>query len=514
MLINLKYLKEKYSLALTGIIHCGAHLAEEAQVYTECGVTDVIWIEGNDFLATKCEEIVAKYSNHKVYTAIVSDTDGKSDFHIMTDDQCSSLLPLGKHAQYYPHIQEATVTKVKTTRLDTFYMQNNINTSKYNLLNLDLEGGELMALKGLGDNIKEFDYIYTEVCLTNLHTGGPLVTDLDEYLKPYGFIRVEMKLTDKEWGDAFYIKKKNHTQIVIHVMPYELKELERVLEQLRLSSNYLDPYDKISLYVTLNLSKELIDWSKSSADIHTIRDHFFGLQKNYAQWYHHNTFVIEEDGTILGTTAQKRKAIRTAGPGIDNFIFLDCDIYFSEVTLKYLIDGAKNMVDPFYVITPQTVKLWDETWDCITHDNFRKLNYGFFKTFDPTNAVSQDVEEVELHETTAYKFACGWHVLYSARLLKLIDIPDSLGHYGPEDTFAMFCCNILKQSDVAKPIEYMLHGLYVAEDYILKPTVYKDKLVLIDKKLEFRKMAESHFNEELQNFQKRMIELKGKNIPL
>lgn len=31
---------------------------------------------------------------------------------------------------------------------------------------------------------------------------------IDEYLKTYNFIRVETKMTDSCWGDAFYVKNK------------------------------------------------------------------------------------------------------------------------------------------------------------------------------------------------------------------------------------------------------------------------------------------------------------------
>jgi hypothetical protein len=47
MLIDLKELVQKYDLKIKGIIHCGAHEAEESVLYKKIGIDDVIWIEAN-----------------------------------------------------------------------------------------------------------------------------------------------------------------------------------------------------------------------------------------------------------------------------------------------------------------------------------------------------------------------------------------------------------------------------------------------------------------------------------
>ena len=77
----------------------------------------------------------------------------------------------------------------------------------FNFLNLDIQGAELLALQGLEDNLKFIDYIYTEINTGEVYKNCAKVNEIDEFLKKYGFERVETAMTSWEWGDAFYIKK-------------------------------------------------------------------------------------------------------------------------------------------------------------------------------------------------------------------------------------------------------------------------------------------------------------------
>ena len=49
-------------------------------------------------------------------------------------------------------------------------------------------------------------YLYTEVNSDYVYKDCALVTELDEYLRQFGLVRIETSWTDYKWGDAFYIK--------------------------------------------------------------------------------------------------------------------------------------------------------------------------------------------------------------------------------------------------------------------------------------------------------------------
>ena len=78
----------------------------------------------------------------------------------------------------------------------------------YNFLNLDIQGVELKALKGMEEYLNKVDYIYTEVNSVYVYKDCCIVTELDDYLKNFGLYRVETKWYDNDnWGDALYVRK-------------------------------------------------------------------------------------------------------------------------------------------------------------------------------------------------------------------------------------------------------------------------------------------------------------------
>jgi len=63
-------------------------------------------------------------------------------------------------------------------------------------------------LKSMGNYLKDIDYIYTEVNDDYVYEKCDLIGDIDNYLIPFGFTRVETSwFGDCKWGDSFYIKK-------------------------------------------------------------------------------------------------------------------------------------------------------------------------------------------------------------------------------------------------------------------------------------------------------------------
>ena len=55
-------------------------------------------------------------------------------------------------------------------------------------------------------------------------------------------------------------------QIVMHCLPREIDQLERILDKLHESSFYLDKNDKVIIDVTLNLNDIFTDWENSILD--------------------------------------------------------------------------------------------------------------------------------------------------------------------------------------------------------------------------------------------------------
>lgn len=207
MLIELNYLVRKYNLRnkIKGILHVGAHECEEKIYYDKFKITNVYWVEG---MKNKVVFIKEKYPTINIFQAVISDKDNEDIvLNISNNGQSSSILELGTHKEKHPTIHYIAKETYKSKTLKTLIIEEKINMDNVNFLNFDIQGVELKALKSMGEYLNKVDYVYTEVNVDYLYIDCCLLNELDDYLKTFGFKRVETKMwNDAGWGDAFYIK--------------------------------------------------------------------------------------------------------------------------------------------------------------------------------------------------------------------------------------------------------------------------------------------------------------------
>lgn len=205
MLINLHLLVSKYKLNFKGILHVGAHECEELIDYIKYIHLDkILWVEG---IQSKVEFVKRKYPNLIIENAIVSDKEEYLQFNVSNNYQSSSIFELGRHSELHPHIHYTDSYLVHTKKLSDILL--NYKHIPFNFINLDIQGAELKALKGMENYLDNIDYIYTEVNGSYIYKDCNLINEVDEYLSKFGFKRVETSWYNNDpstWGDAFYIK--------------------------------------------------------------------------------------------------------------------------------------------------------------------------------------------------------------------------------------------------------------------------------------------------------------------
>ena len=141
--------------------------------------------------------------------AASNESGNKIKLHIANNTQSSSILKLGKHSDLYPDIKYINEMDVETDTINQIF-QKKYNIREFNFINLDIQGAELLALKGSDKILSHIDAIYTEVNLDEIYLNCAKIEEIDEYLKKFGFERVLLETPDSDlWGDALYIKKKN-----------------------------------------------------------------------------------------------------------------------------------------------------------------------------------------------------------------------------------------------------------------------------------------------------------------
>lgn len=295
-------------------------------------------------------------------------------------------------------------------------------------------------------------------------------------------------------GKCKEVLGENDLHIVLHVMPYEIDQLEQLLLKLKVSSNYLSYSDRVIVDVVLNLN--LVDWENSSLPKSFFINKFSQLEQLTKTWAQTN-FEINEDGTIQGCVSQRRKAYSQSNA--EAILVLDTDVIFSDTLLAHLIQSTKAIKDhsDYYILTPQITPMWDNSWDDLVNDSFKNDGINF-RERDPYK-YAQLLGDVSLKPINNFKFGGGWATLLSNSLVKKLPLPESLGHYGLEDTYLMYCSEMLKQKGAAIS-QYVLENEVIVEDNLFRYNPYKEHLIIINKQEEFKKLAQKSFQDELNKF--------------
>ncbi len=114
---------------------------------------------------------------------------------------------LKHHLVAHPHIFIKNRINLKTNTLKNIFEQQNLDIFKYNFINIDIQGAELIALDGAADLINNIHYIYAEVNEKELYEDCATIEFFDLFLKQKGFKRVKTEMTTYGWGHALYIKE-------------------------------------------------------------------------------------------------------------------------------------------------------------------------------------------------------------------------------------------------------------------------------------------------------------------
>lgn len=300
-------------------------------------------------------------------------------------------------------------------------------------------------------------------------------------------------------------------KITCHLMPWELDYALLSFTQLKKSKYYLDEKDKVYIDVTLNLSSYIINWEESRIPKDFFINKFKSLQPLLKDYICH--FEIYNDNKLFGGLDSQ---LLSTENHIDGYTVLNPDIYFSENLLSLLIEGSKSVTNKYFTITPQIPKLWDNTWDVISHPKYNGISYKEWNTLDTYDVRyfnKYQIDEIRLTPTNTHKWA-GWMDLYNKNSWNdfWVSHKDWTG-YGPCDWYSMILSQYAKTKGVDFQ-QYILENQIVCE-YEIGPLkdknfskYYKDMLVLNNIPNQ-REQFESRMQEYLQ---KGIQQLKDKKI--
>jgi FkbM family methyltransferase len=206
-----KILKKGVSaeLGLSRAVHVGAHFGEEREVYEALGFSEVLWIEASRQTYQTLVEHLGKPTSaktrHIAVNALVSDQAGQQIElrHFSNEGASNSIFPAAPLLrETWPTLHETGTTETVTSdTLDRIALAHGFATA--DLLVADVQGAELLVLKGALKLLASAKAVAVEVSTHPYYEGGVLQPELRGFLRGHGFI--ETRRAPKH-GDQLFVR--------------------------------------------------------------------------------------------------------------------------------------------------------------------------------------------------------------------------------------------------------------------------------------------------------------------
>jgi len=202
------------------IIHVGAgNGGEEIDFYNSLNAKFVVWIEANSSLIQDLKNNLNRATfESRIFNTLITDKVGEStDFHLYYSGSNTGMSSILKKTSGACGREDAEFNKknfyVGTVQMESDTLDNLLESDdidfSFDLINIDLQGSELVAFRGAERLLKNSSNINTEVTFhTHDYDGGVYFQDLKEYLEQFDFThRGETDICgDGSWGDSFFSK--------------------------------------------------------------------------------------------------------------------------------------------------------------------------------------------------------------------------------------------------------------------------------------------------------------------
>jgi len=201
--ISKKILRNQFILGSTGVLHIGAHRAQEHKAYSELGKT-VIWVEAIPELAAQLEEKFDGDNGHLVICALVGNRNLVSTPFLLAsnDYSSSSVFRFGSDIGHFSTKLEMTnEIELPMKRIASLLSDDQARSHSHWVL--DIQGSELAALEGSGGLLRHCQTMEIEVSTIDHYSGGVRFEELDRFLSERGFTCLNPP-QDYFHGDVFY----------------------------------------------------------------------------------------------------------------------------------------------------------------------------------------------------------------------------------------------------------------------------------------------------------------------
>ena len=189
--------------------------AESVMISQEFPDAKIYSFECNRATLPTCRQTVSNHPKITLIESAVGDTDGSATFHAIDPQKtitswadgnpgASSLFwASGKYElEYYVQRSE----EVSIVRADSFMNEHRI--PKVDAVWMDIQGAELMALRGFGERLLHVGLLSLEAEFVEIYEGQPLFWEIHEFLIGKGFLLTSFLTLGRFSCDAVFIQHK------------------------------------------------------------------------------------------------------------------------------------------------------------------------------------------------------------------------------------------------------------------------------------------------------------------
>ena len=201
----------RHGIQPKGILYLGANIGQLLWVWILMGFRHIFMAEPQKEAFLKLEQWTERSAKvllaYESFTQVedrvqihlsacgLGDRDGTAHFYRTSNSNLSSLLnpELSCQDEYSrairEHMKVREVLQIPIRRMDTLFQQSNgsLCVEDFNAVYMNLQGAELLALKGMSDSLEHFDFLYLENNFISRYKDCPKADELNQFLKPFGF---------------------------------------------------------------------------------------------------------------------------------------------------------------------------------------------------------------------------------------------------------------------------------------------------------------------------------------